>query len=95
MPNRRSRTNGNAQAIDPEVETRRILRGAKPKTLADLYRKAIDRGATLSLTGRDHVLVTLPNGERYVGPFTSSDRKSILAMVTGLRRKGLDLKEGA
>jgi hypothetical protein len=93
MSNRRSRTNGNGHNLDPAVETRGILRGVKPRALAEIYRRAVDRGATLSMTGSNHVRINLPSGQSAIGPLTSGDQMSVRIVTTALRRKGLDLKK--
>lgn len=69
----------------------RFLGGVRPQALRDLYIKAVDLGCSLELTRSNHVKVRLPNGEQMSGSLTSSDRKSVLATRTNLRRKGLDI----
>lgn len=70
-----------------------VLRNVKPKALADVYRRAHERGATVSRTSKGHVRVWL-DGRTYFGPGTASDYRALRNAISDIRRTtGLDLRE--
>lgn len=69
----------------------RLLSAVRPRELADLYRAARDEGCDVTMSAGTHIVVLLPSGAKYHGPFTSSDRRAVLNVRTQLRRLGLSL----
>lgn len=66
------------------------LRQIKPRALGDLYRKALDAGCEVSITGSNHIRVDTPEGPVF-GSRTSSDHRAVRNTRSQLRRKGVQL----
>jgi hypothetical protein len=56
-----------------------------------LRRRLEHRGLPAALSGRGHVRITCPNGQKVMAPATPSDHRAMKNVAASLRRNGVDI----